>query len=203
VKHAILALLAGGVAALLSSCVERREGPVQPPPIAHAYAPDTSVLGAAPAPGSEAGAVLANCGFRRLPEEVLQRINAVRASGYRCGGRHMGPAAPVHWNGSLYSAAASHSLDMAKRNYFEHRSPDGSDVGSRATDSSYHWRALGENIAGGDRSVAQAMQSWLDSAEHCENMLDPRFSDIAVACVAEPRTHYGTYWTMVLGRKWK
>lgn len=194
-------LLAACAAALLASCGVRRDPPVEPPPLGHARAPETSALGAGAAPGAIAGTVLANCGFRALPEEVLQRLNAVRASGYRCGGHRMGPAAPVRWDPLLYSTAATHSLDMAKRNYFEHRSPEGGDVGSRATANSYRWKTLGENIAGGDRSVAEVMQAWLDSSEHCENMLDPRFADVAVACVAEPGSQWGMYWTMVLGRR--
>ncbi|WP_373684599.1 CAP domain-containing protein [Ramlibacter montanisoli] len=45
------------------------------------------------------------------------------------------------------------------------------------------------------------MQGWLESAEHCENLMDAKFGDVAVACVAQPGTQWGTYWTMVLARK--
>jgi uncharacterized protein YkwD len=142
------------------------------------------------------------CGVRAsLPQEVLQRINQVRASGHRCGWRSMGSAAPLKWDPSLYSAAQGHSLDMAKRNYFEHHSPEGRDVAARVTAHHYAWNALGENIAAGDRSVDSVMQGWLDSPHHCENMMDPRFNEVAVACVAHAGSQWGTYWPMVLGRR--
>jgi uncharacterized protein YkwD len=134
-------------------------------------------------------------------EEILQRVNAVRASGYRCGGRSMARSAPLKWDVALQSAASTHSLDMARRNYFDHRSPDGKDVAARASAMRYPWKSVGENIAGGDRSVAEVVQSWLESPDHCENIMDPGFQDVAVACVAQPGTEYGTYWTMVLGRR--
>jgi uncharacterized protein YkwD len=156
-------------------------------------APDTSVLGAGP--------VAASCGIAELPQDILQRINAARAAGQRCGARSMAPALPLKWDPALYGAAAEHSQDMARRNYFEHETPEGQDVGERANAQAYDWKSVGENIAGGDRNVAEVVQAWLASPEHCENIMDPGFRDVAVACVARPGTQWGTYWTMVLGRR--
>jgi uncharacterized protein YkwD len=186
-------------AAALAGCGERV---IQPPPLAVRHAPDTSELGAGAGTGLPgAGPARLACGPRVSIEEVLHQLNAARAAGYRCGRRAMGPAAPLRWDPSLYSAAEGHSLDMAKRNYFEHRSPDGADVAYRASSAHYKWRSVGENIAAGVRSMPEAMQSWLESAGHCENIMNPQFQDVALACVAQPGSEWGTYWTMVLGRK--
>jgi uncharacterized protein YkwD len=144
--------------------------------------------------------VAGSCGFRI--DEALQRINAARAAGRRCGARSMPPVPPLQWDEQLESAAFGHSQDMARRNYFEHRSPSGTTVRDRVTAAThYKWRGLGENIAGGNRTVGDAMQAWLDSQPHCENLMDPSFAEVAVACVAQPGTEFGTYWTMVLGRR--
>ncbi|MEJ8837808.1 CAP domain-containing protein [Ramlibacter sp. AN1133] len=187
------------VAMLLAGCGERV---IQPPPLAVAHAPDTAELGAGPAARAlGAGPAWLACGPRVSIEEVLQRINAARAAGLRCGRHAMGPAAPLKWDPSLYSAAEGHSLDMARRNYFEHRTPEGADVASRASAVQYRWKTVGENIAAGVRSLPEAMQSWLESPGHCENIMNPQFQDVALACVAQPGTEWGTYWTMVLGRK--
>jgi uncharacterized protein YkwD len=113
----------------------------------------------------------------------------------------MGPARPLKWDAALFSAASGHSLDMARRNYFEHRTPEGADVASRASAVRYPWKTVGENIAAGVRSMPEAVQTWLASPDHCENILNPQFQDVAVACVAQAGTEWGTYWTMVLGRK--
>jgi uncharacterized protein YkwD len=132
---------------------------------------------------------------------VLRRVNEARARPRRCGRQAMGPATPLKWDGSLEMAASSHSLDMAKRNFFDHRSPTGTTVSQRASASRYNWKTVGENIAGGDTSVDEVIQGWLDSPDHCTNIMEPAFSDVAVACVQQPGTEWGTYWTMVLGRK--
>jgi uncharacterized protein YkwD len=202
VKPYLLPSATACVAVFLSACGERQLPPEQPPPLVAMQSPATGVLGGAPSryvPGG--GRALAHCGSQLPVQELLQRINRVRATGYRCGGRTLGAAAPVRWDASLYSAAAGHSLDMAKRNYFEHHSPEGRDVASRVTAVRYHWRAVGENIAAGNLGPAEAMQAWLESPGHCENIMNPDYADVAVACVADSHSQWGTYWTMVLGRK--
>lgn len=183
--------------ALLSACGDREV--TTPPPLGHRHAPGTSAQSAVPDTQAMGAGPVASCGMRT--EEALQRINAARAAGRRCGGRSMPPAGPLRWDAQLFSAAEAHSQDMARRNYFEHRSPEGREVSQRVSASRYRWKSVGENLAGGDRSIAEAVQGWLDSPDHCENLMDPKFVDVAVACVAQPGTEWGTYWTMVLGRK--
>ena len=192
---------ASATLALLGACSERRDAPVEPPPLVHphAQAPEAAPPGAPDTRAMGAGAAPASC--RVQMQELVARVNSARASGRRCGAHAMGPAGPLNWNDTLYSAAEGHSLDMAKRNYFEHRSPEGATVSQRVSAARYNWKSVGENLAAGDTSVAEAVQGWLDSPEHCENMLDARFRDVAVACVQQPGTQWGTYWTMVLGRK--
>ena len=133
--------------------------------------------------------------------EALRRINAARAAGHSCGWHRMPPAPPLRWDGTLQSVAAGHSSDMARRNYFDHRSPEGRTVSERVRARRYPWKWVGENLAGGDRNVRSAVKGWIESPSHCENMMNPKFADVAVACVANPRSQWGTYWTMVLGRK--
>ncbi|HEY0823414.1 MAG TPA: CAP domain-containing protein [Ramlibacter sp.] len=174
--------------ALLGGCGKKEDAPVATAP---PEAPDTSAMGAGPG-GS-------NCGVRA--EEALQRINAARAAGRSCGGRYMPAAPPLQWDQQLYSAAFGHSSDMARANYFEHVSPSGVTVRQRASAARYKWRSLGENLSGGTRGIGDTVQNWLESPDHCENLMDPKFGDVAVACVAQPGTQWGTYWTMVLGRK--
>jgi uncharacterized protein YkwD len=113
----------------------------------------------------------------------------------------MPPVAQLAWNDALFSAAARHSADMARRDYFEHASPEGHRVGARVTSEGYSWRAVGENIAGGDRTVDGVMRGWTASESHCRNMMSAEFSEVGVACVERSNSTWGTYWTMVLGRR--
>jgi uncharacterized protein YkwD len=111
----------------------------------------------------------------------------------------MPPAPPLRWNGALQAAAAGHSRDMARRNYFDHRSPEGRTVSERAAASHYKSRMVGENLAGGDRNVAGAVQGWVDSPFALPEHDEPQFNEVAVACVGRAGSQWGTYWTMVLG----
>ena len=165
------------VAMLLAACGER--------------APDTATMGAGPASF--------DCHVRA--DEALRLINAARAAGAQCGAVAMAPAPALHWDRRLQQAAAAHSADMAGNNYFEHRSPEGLSVRDRVSAVHYPLKGVGENIAGGDESIAEAVQGWLGSPAHCENLMDAHFTDVAVACSAQPGTQWGTYWTMVLGRR--
>ena len=135
------------------------------------------------------------------PTEALARINAARAAGHSCGWHRMGPARPLRWDRSLADVATGHSRDMAHRNYFDHRSPEGRTVRDRVAGTGYKSKLVGENLAGGDPHIASAIQGWLDSPAHCENMMDPKFNEVAVACVGQKGSQWGTYWTMVLGQR--
>jgi uncharacterized protein YkwD len=133
--------------------------------------------------------------------DALRRINAARAAGQRCGWHRMPPAPPLHWDASLQAVAAAHSGDMARRNYFDHRSPEGRTVRERVSATHYKAKLVGENLAGGDRDLRSALQGWIDSPAHCENLMDPRFNEVAVSCVGRPGSEWGTYWTMLLGKR--
>jgi uncharacterized protein YkwD len=62
------------------------------------------------------------------------------------------------------------------------------------------WQSVGENIAGGQPSVALVMAGWMASPGHCANIMQASFRDIGVACVsAGVSDTYRTYWTMTLG----
>jgi uncharacterized protein YkwD len=144
-----------------------------------------------------------SCLIRDFQRDVLQHVNAARAQARKCGDAQMAAAEPLAWNDVLFDAAADHSRDMASHNYFDHTGRDGNRVMQRATARGYAWRAIGENIAGGDGSVDRVVDGWLRSPGHCRNIMNPDYADIAVACVERDGTRWGTYWTMVLGRRAK
>lgn len=113
----------------------------------------------------------------------------------------MKAAPPLAWNRALAEAAEQHSVDMAARRYFDHVSPDGKRVSHRVTAQGYKWRTVGENLAGGDVTVAGVISGWLKSPEHCQNMMSPAFADLGVACVRQAGSQWGNYWTMVLAAR--
>ena len=94
---------------------------------------------------------------------------------------------PLAGDPLLAKVARDHSLEMAKLNYFDHESPT---PGRR-----YPWdrvnlagvdsNEFGENIylAEGyplSQSPSQAMDSWIKSKVHRNNMLSPKFSRFGI-----------------------
>lgn len=135
-----------------------------------------------------------------IEAEVLQRLNALRASGAVCGTTAYAATGALAWNKTFLQAAAGHSTDMAQKNYFSHTGQDGRSPSQRVTEAGYIWSNTGENIAGGQRSVEQVMAGWTNSPGHCQNLMNPNFRDVAVACVRNDASTYRLYWTMNLGR---
>jgi uncharacterized protein YkwD len=157
----------------------------------------------APTPVPTTSASNASCGLNGaagIQAEILQRVNALRAAGAVCGSQTYAATTPLNWNSMLLTAATGHSADMAKNNYFSHTSQDGRTFDKRITAAGYSWSTVGENIAAGQTSVQSVMTSWINSPGHCQNLMNPNFRDIGVACVRNDAASYRLYWTMDLGR---
>ncbi|MFB9908061.1 CAP domain-containing protein [Allokutzneria oryzae] len=94
----------------------------------------------------------------------------------------------------LANAAQRHSVDMAERNYFSHTSPDGASFVDRARAAGYASPG-GENIAKGQRSAEQVMESWMQSSGHRANILNCQFTSLGMGLDTR-----GWVWTQVFGR---
>jgi uncharacterized protein YkwD len=144
----------------------------------------------------------ANLGeWRAAGEEVLRLTNSARAQPRTCGRRRFAAAPPLRWAGELGLAAFIHSRDMATRNYFDHRAPDGSRADARARREGYIWRRIGENIAAGQGSPQQAMAAWLASPGHCENIMAREFVEMGAAYAINEHSEHTIYWTQVFGTR--
>jgi uncharacterized protein YkwD len=143
-----------------------------------------------PVDNSPGGSVNANVNKTTL----LQLVNTVRQSGCTCGSTVMPPVAPVTWNDQLATAALNHSDDMSSNNYFSHTSLNGSNAGDRITAAGYVWRAYGENIARGYFDEQAVMTGWLNSEDHCKNIMSALFKEMGVARV-------GNYWSQEFGNR--
>jgi len=63
----------------------------------------------------------------------------------------------------------------------------------------YNYRIVGENIAFGPESVAEAVSGWLASPEHCLNIMDARFTETGFAYAANDRGAPRIYWVEDFG----
>ena len=174
-----------------------------PAPVSTAAPAGGSATVAVTAPPAAAAVSSISCGLNGpagIEAEVLQRVNALRAAGAVCGSSGFAATTALSWNTTLLQAAAVHSTDMAQKNYFSHTGLDGRSAAQRVTDAGYSWSTVGENIAAGQPSVESVMTAWINSPGHCQNLMNPNFRDIAVACVRSDAATYRLYWTMALGR---
>ncbi|MFI8824680.1 sigma-70 family RNA polymerase sigma factor [Streptomyces sp. NPDC053431] len=120
--------------------------------------------------------------------EVIDLVNSERARA-GCG--------PLTENSLLTRAAQGHSDDMAARDFFDHTNPDGDGPGERVTAAGYRWSTYGENIAKGQRTPAEVMESWMNSPGHRANILNCDFREIGIGI----HTAGGPYWTQVFGAR--
>ncbi|MCA0957125.1 CAP domain-containing protein [Mameliella alba] len=101
---------------------------------------------------------------------------------------------PLSRSAKLEAAARAHALDMDRRGFFDHVAPGGGNPMTRAEKLGYRPCMIAENIAKGQRSLAEVMSDWAGSPGHRRNML------------ASGATQYGLVrsdrdsWVMVVGR---
>ena len=150
------------------------------------------------APAARPPAAGAAASAPRLAARALELINEARARGARCGRRQFAPAPPVTLSRTLDGVALGHAADMAEHNYFEHQDLTGQSPADRVRASGYRESLAGENIAYGPNSVEEAVQGWLDSPDHCENIMDPRFAQMGIASAAGRSARQGLYWVQLL-----
>jgi uncharacterized protein YkwD len=144
---------------------------------------------------------------------LLEAINKERAQVRTCGDKGtFGPVHPLTWNSRLYASALEHSLDLASSDTFSHDgSGTASDLTGNGTASKFndrivqngytHYYALGENIAGRQRSVEEVMRAWMASPGHCENIMKNTYTEVGVAIVINEASTYQVYWTQDFGSK--
>lgn len=94
----------------------------------------------------------------------------------------------LRWNRRLAEVARAHSLDMARRNYFDHVNPEGEGPAQRVRRARLAYRAVAENLAqnrGADDPVATAVEGWMNSRGHRENILEPVYEQGAMGVVMD------------------
>ncbi|WP_030691367.1 sigma-70 family RNA polymerase sigma factor [Streptomyces globisporus] len=168
-----------------------RTSPPAPPRPTRTTAPATTSAprptGTHTASGSGAGSG-SGSGSGSTEEQVIDLVNAERAKA-GCG--------PLTEHPLLTRAAQGHSDDMAARDFFDHTNPDGDGPGERITAAGYAWSSYGENIAKGQTTAAQVMDSWMNSPGHRANILNCGFKEIGVGL----HTSGGPYWTQAFGSR--
>jgi uncharacterized protein YkwD len=111
--------------------------------------------------------------------------------------------------GALERAAAAHSRDMVRRDFFSHESPGGSTPQQRIDRTGYlngarSW-AIGETIAwgtGGYATPSSIVRGWLNSPGHRAILLDGRYRDVGIGvAIGAPSGSGGATFTGDFGAR--
>ena len=81
---------------------------------------------------------------------------------------------------TLYHMADIRAKEIAVK--FDHLRPDGTGLQEFVQEYNLNWRKVGENIAKGQATPEDAVNSWMNSPKHRENILDPNYQYIGVSC---------------------
>lgn len=165
-----------------------------------------AIAGLAVAPAAYPEVAQPDCAAAPPLDVVLSRLNATRAHGaicHRSGGTAV--AAPLRWSASLAAVAAAQSRDMAELNRMGHRDSQNRGLTERLAAMGYRFSTAAENVAVGYDSLDAVVDAWLDSAPHCDNLMNARVLEFGLACSdsgsgrSSRDPGEGRYWTLVLG----
>lgn len=138
--------------------------------------------------------------YHVLAQQVVQAVNEARAQPRTCGDVALPAVPPLRWNAQVAYAALLESEWMLRTNKFSHGWDDGKFVWHRFEMVKYDWAQADENIAAGFRTLAEAMQAWIDSPSHCKALMRGDIREVGLAVVpGGTQSKYGSYWTMALG----
>ncbi|CEK33057.1 CAP domain-containing protein [Paraclostridium sordellii] len=127
--------------------------------------------------------------FANFQKEVLDLVNVERSNrGLQ----------PLKFNSELSNVATLKSQDMIDKNYFDHTSPTYGSPFDMMKKFGISYRAAGENIAMGQKTPQEVMNSWMNSDGHRKNILNPDFTELGVGIASNGSS---LYWTqMFIGK---
>lgn len=125
----------------------------------------------------------------KLNAEInLHLTNALRA---------MNGVKPLKYCENAALVATNHSSDMAKRNYFDHKNPEGERVSDRLTNAGIEWYACGENIAAGVYDPYALSNGWYNSEGHRKNILNKNYKYLGIGFAYSGKSNFKYYSTQI------
>ncbi|WP_423068924.1 CAP domain-containing protein [Devosia sp. CN2-171] len=141
----------------------------------------------APAPGRNS---TAPAPMQLSQGTILAAINGTRAANGK---------PPLRYNVKLEAAARSQANLMAAKDTLSHDL--GVTLRQRVTTAGYDL-AVGENVAGGQSTLDQAISGWLASPAHRDTLLSTKFQEFGLAVATVPanrKSKYRVYWAFIAG----
>ncbi len=115
---------------------------------------------------------------REYAQKVLELVNAERKKA---------GVSQLKWADDLDSGTAIRAAELTV--FWDHTRPNGKPFHSVGTD------CLSENIAAGQQSPEQVVNSWMNSPGHRKNMMNKEYTKMSVALfIPNHSSQYTTYW---------
>lgn len=147
----------------------------------------TSLVTGLATPGQACG-VPANADA--MQAELLSNLNAERkANGL----------APLRLSAKLDKAAQGHACDNASRMSISHVSSDGGTLKNRLRRAGYSFRSAAENTGRGFASGARAVEWWMNSPKHRDNILLRKAKEVGIGIAVSPAPDSKLHWILVVG----
>ncbi len=127
--------------------------------------------------------------MKSLETEVIRLVNVERAK--------VGQPALTE-NSEVSNVARTKSKDFVNNNYFSHTSPTYGSPFDMLKSFGINFTAAGENIASGQRTAAEVMNSWMNSSGHRANILNSSYNQIGVGVAKDSKGNL--YWTQTFIR---
>lgn len=124
-----------------------------------------------------------------LENEVIRLVNVERA---KAGKSTLTP------NNEINRVARIKSQDFINKNYFGHNSPTYGTPFDMLRSFGITFTAAAENIASGQRSAAEVMNTWMNSSGHRANILDSAYNQIGIGVARDKNGNL--YWTQMFIR---
>lgn len=124
--------------------------------------------------------------IKAIENQVIKLVNAERSKN---------GLQPLKTNWELSRCARYKSQDMANKGYFSHTSPTYGSPFKMMESFGLRFSAAGENIAKGQKTPQDVMNSWMNSPGHRSNILSSTYNEIGVGLAKNKSGMY--YWTQM------
>jgi uncharacterized YkwD family protein/spore coat assembly protein SafA len=127
--------------------------------------------------------------LRALETEAIRLVNIERA---KAGKSELTP------NNQISNVARIKSQDFINNNYFSHNSPIYGSPFNMLSSFGIPFNAAGENIASGQKTATEVINTWMNSPGHKANILNSIYNQVGVGVASDNKGKL--FWTLILIR---
>jgi uncharacterized protein YkwD len=134
----------------------------------------------------------------QLEQELSEQVNQARHRGAVCGDHERVEAGPLVPSPELACAARAHAVDMAANGFFSHVDLEGLRSSERAARQGFYG-LVAEDLAWGQATPGEVVDSWLQSPGHCRALMSTSHSLFGIGHAEGARGK--PFWVLLVGER--